>query len=377
MIDGKRVVIVLGSLELGGSERQALLLARYLVREHGAHVQVWGFYGPGRTAELCEEYGIPWRIVSHPLFGWRIRRLKGLIKFALTLRHARPDVILPYTMIPNVACGLIWRWTGAKMCVWNQRDEGLFRMGQKMELWASRKIPWFISNSQHGANFLSQTLEVDSNQIKVIHNGVDLAKSKFDRMAWRKHFNVDDNCFLVCMVANLTDFKDHATLLRAWRIVIDKLAISNNQPMLVLAGRLDTTYESLKTLAFDQKLGETIQFLGKIDDIPGLLSAIDLCVHSSYFEGCPNGVLECMAAGLPVVGTDIPGIREAIGMDNYPFLAPIEDYEGLANRIIEFALNSKLCTKVGSMNRQRIEIKFNPQRMCKETIELISRGLSS
>lgn len=376
MINGKRIIIVLGSLELGGSERQALLLARCLIREYNAHVQIWGFYGPGRTAKLCEEYGIPWRIVPNPFSGGRIQRLMRLIKFAWTLRRVQPDVILPYTMTPNVACGLIWRWTGAKLCVWNQRDEGLFRMGQKLELRASRQIPCFVSNSQHGANFLFQTLGVNPNQIKVIHNGVDLAKPSWDRMTWRKHLNVDENCFLVCMVANLTDFKDHATLLRAWRLIIDKLAINNNQAILLLAGRFDITHKSLKTLAFDLNLGKTVKFLGKVDDISGLLNAIDLCVHSSNFEGCPNSVLECMAAGLPVVGTDIPGIREAVGVDNYQFLVPLGDAECLANRIIEFVLNSELHTKVGSINSQHIEKEFNPQRMCKETVELISRGLS-
>ena len=80
MVDGKRIIIVLDSLELGGSERQAVLLARDLIREYNAHVQIWGFNKPGRTVELCEVYGIPWRSVTHPLPDGRIRRLKGLIK---------------------------------------------------------------------------------------------------------------------------------------------------------------------------------------------------------------------------------------------------------------------------------------------------------
>ena len=51
------------------------------------------------------------------------------IRLAWALRRARPDVILPYTMRPNVLCGVLRRLAGARFCVWNQRDAGLQRMG--------------------------------------------------------------------------------------------------------------------------------------------------------------------------------------------------------------------------------------------------------
>src|SRR5256885_9863140 len=98
-IVGKRVVIVLGPLELGGSERQALLFARYLKERH-ADVRVWGTMGvPGRLAALCDDYAIPWRIVSEPWVDGRGRRLKTLKEFASKLRRARVDILLPYMEI--------------------------------------------------------------------------------------------------------------------------------------------------------------------------------------------------------------------------------------------------------------------------------------
>src|SRR5579872_1770203 len=119
VLTGTRIVIVLTCLELGGAERQALVLARHLVREYGARVEVWGFVQPGRAAALCDEYGIPWRIVPFSWAEGKSGRLIGMVRFARELRRARPDILLPYTMWPNVLCGLIWRWAGAKACVWN------------------------------------------------------------------------------------------------------------------------------------------------------------------------------------------------------------------------------------------------------------------
>src|SRR5437868_12053479 len=93
-LDGARVVVVLPELELGGAERQVLLLARYLSRERNVGVEFWGLGGrPGRVAKACEALGIPWRIVPLPWFAGRAERLRGLARFAWALRRARPDIL--------------------------------------------------------------------------------------------------------------------------------------------------------------------------------------------------------------------------------------------------------------------------------------------
>jgi glycosyltransferase involved in cell wall biosynthesis len=376
VLAGKRLIIVLGSLELGGSEHQALLLARYLTREQSANVQIWGF-NPGQVAKLCDEYGIPWRIVPLPWIRNRARRLRNLAEFAWTLWRARPDVLLPYTMIPNVVCGLAWRWTGARLCVWNQRDGGVERVGEKIERWAISRTPWFVSNSQHGAEFMAQTLGARPDRIWVIHNGVELiTRNELDRAEWRNWLGVNDNCFLACMIANLSAHKDHTTLLYAWQKVVRRLDTVARRAVLLLAGRFDNTHESLEALARVLGLDSSVRFLGQVDNVPGLLSAIDLGVFSSRLEGCPNGVLECMAAGLAIAGTDIPGIREAVGSDGYPFLAPPGDAETLADRIVTLAMDPELRARLGALNRRRIAMKFSPKRMYEEMVTLLSRGLN-
>lgn len=374
-LSGKRIIIVLGSLELGGSERQALLLARHLMNELGADVQIWGFNEPGQTTRLCEEYGIPWRSVPLPWSHNRIRLLANLAEFARTLQRVRPDVILPYTTFPNVICGLTWRWTGAQLCVWNQRDAGVERMGGLIERCASTQTPMFVSNSQSGAQFLSQVLGVHRHRIQVIHNGVELASPKLNRREWRNRLGLDNDCFLTCMIANLSTKKDHATLLCAWQKVVQRLDTIGHRAILLLAGRFDDATESLKALAVNLVLGNSVYFLGSVDDISGLLSASDLGVYSSRLEGCPNGVLECMAAGLAVAGTDIPGIRETVGATGFPFLAPPGDAAALADRIIALATDPERRAQVGAMNARRVALEFNPQQMCEEMAVLLSRGL--
>ena len=94
----------------------------------------------------------------------------------------------------------------------------------------------------------------------------------------------------------------------------------------MLAGRPEGRRELLEVLARDLGLGERVRFVGDVDDVAGLLGASDVGVLSSTpLEGCPNAVIESMAAGLPVVGTDIPGVREALGDEGRPFLVAAED----------------------------------------------------
>jgi len=374
---GARVIFVLGPLILGGSERQALLFARYLKNEQQADVQIWGTVdGPGRLASLCDQHGIPWRIVP---FAWRERKSKNLMslaRFAWQLRRARPYLILPYMETPNLLCGAVWRWTGARLCVWNQRDDGIARVNTRHGAWAIRNTPRFISNSEKGAEHLVTARGVASRSLRVVHNGIELAPPQADRHRWREQLGIGEDWFAACMVANLTDYKDHATLLRAWQIVRDHLETEEGPtPVLLLAGRFDTNCESLKALAYDLRLDRSVRLLGPVDDVAGLLKASDAGILCSNSEGSPNSVLEYMAAELAVTGTDIPGMREALSPENHLLLAPPENPRILAAHIVELATDRRLRERLGSANHRRVLAEFGPRRMCLETMEVIVGGL--
>jgi glycosyltransferase involved in cell wall biosynthesis len=372
---GVRIIFVISSFTLGGAERQALLLARHLAHEQFADVEFWGVGQPGRVTELCDDYHIRWRAAPIPL-PWSsgpVTRVRRLVSFARALRRARPDVILPFMFFPSIVCGLVWRLTGARMCIWNQRDEGRDRVGQPAEKLATSLMSHFVANSGLGAEFMAGKLGINQAAINVIYNGVELRAPDWDRARWRQHLGVNENCLLACMVANLHEFKDHLTLLKAWRIVVDRM---NSEVVLLLAGGSYGTELSLKAQAYDLKLGKSVRFLGGVKDVSGLLGAVDFGIHSSVNEGVPNGVLECMAAGLAVAGTDYPGIREAVGEPGYGFLAPPFDAEALAERIIALASNAELRREAGAANRLRIETEFPPHKMHQKMVSLIAEGLN-
>lgn len=368
-LKGRRIVFVLFNLELGGAERQALILARHLVEQEKAEVEVWGFNKPGPVAQSCERIGVPWRVVPYPFKSGRVARFAGLARVARRLRRARPDILLPYTYVPNVICGLIWRWTGAQACVWNQRDEGVTPFISEWARSASQRTPMFVSNSRAGERFLTDRLKVDPGRVRVIENGIEQLSVAGDRSSWRARLEIADDSFVACMVANLHDNKDHRTLLRAWRRVVE--GCNGRKAVLVLAGRHDGAYESLVSLSRELDLNGHVRFAGQVSDVPGLLSAADVGVFSSVTEGCPNGVLESMAAGLAVAGTDIEGIRSVIAPAGLEFLAPPQDYEALAGAILKLEKDSDLRVTIGAENQQRVKEKYSAARMCEETVAVL------
>lgn len=375
MLNGRRIIFVLGNLELGGAERQALILARYLSEHEQAIIEVWGFNKSGPVAEICDRYGFAWRVVPYPFNGTPSSQRSALVRVCRSLRWAKPDLILPYTFGPNVVCGLVWKWTGARSCVWNQRDEGLVPWGSSSARRAAQATPRFVSNCEAGAKFLIEKLGVEPETVTVIPNGVETVAAEMDRSAWRERLEVDERAFVACMVANLHLNKDHATLLRAWRKVVTEFAAKRRSALLVLAGRHDGAYESLASLVSELRIDDHVRFAGPVSDVRGLLSAADISVFSSRSEGCPNAVLESMAAGLPVAGSDIKGIRDVVGSGGVQFLAPAGDADLLAEVLLKLAKNPELCTRIGLENSARVNEKYDSLRMCRETAALLSELL--
>ena len=368
----RRIIFVLGNLELGGAERQALILAKYLSEHEQAQVEVWGFNKSGPVAEICGQHGLPTRVILYP---FTENRLSALVRVARSLRQAKPEILLPYTFGPNVVCGLVWKRTGARACVWNQRDEGLVSFTAPSIDRAVERMSHFIANSEAGAKFLIEKLDADAEKVTVIPNGVETVAAEMDRSAWRERLEVDDRAFVACMVANLHLNKDHATLLRAWRKVVSEFATNGRFALLVLAGRHDGAYESLASLASELQIHDNVRFAGPVSDVRGLLNAVDVSVFSSRSEGCPNAVLESMAVGLPVAGSDIKGIRDVVGSNGTQFLAPVGDEESLAQVLLKMAKNPELCARIGTENSERVKQKYDSLRMCRETAALLVKLL--
>jgi glycosyltransferase involved in cell wall biosynthesis len=376
-------LIVLGHYgHMGGAERQAFHLIRYLREEKEAKVAVLGWYGTdGPLADILREWGC--EIFSFPYkeIAPKLSKAQNLLRLALFMRkHIHPEVILPFVSVNSKPICQIWRLTGARFAWWNQQDEGRGLYGTHAEKNALESASQITSNSWAGTQFIVETYGIPESKILTYNNGTSLPDVANLNPRWRKKLGVGSSSQLVSMLANITPFKDHETLLRAWKLVLEEFAQQSKPlPRLALAGftKYTSHVNSLKVLAFDLKLGATVDFLGAVDDTDELMFESDLVVHSSVTEGCPNSVCEAMALGRTVVGTDIPGMRQALDQNLWPnCLSESHNAERLAKNIIRFLTDGSLAEQVGVMNRRRIEEDFSVDGMCETLIENVSMHAS-
>ncbi len=364
-LDGLRVTMVLNWSALGGAERRALILARWLRDDQGANVDFLALTDrEGRAADAARTLGFPWRATVIDWDGGKVGKASDYARFLRALRRGKPDVVMSYCSLPNVLCALTWRAAGASTCVWYQADVSPFRRARdSTRRLAARSAPVLVANAEHAAAHLVSEWGAPRERIRAIRTGVEIRDPGSGRDAWRARLGVGDADFVACMVAHFRRSKDHATLLRSWRFVVDELNRESRRAILLLAGDSYPMQDSAKALAFDLRLDDAVRFLGEVDDVPGLVRASDVSVLCSLREGFPTSLLESMGAGVPVAGSDIPGIREVVGSEGFPFLAPPHDADTLADVLLALARDPGLRARVGDASAKRVRSEFTVERM--------------
>lgn len=359
------IIIALHRFEGGGAERQALHLAVGL-RERNYQVTVVGFgNGGGLAWQWFQSAGVT--LVALGFLEKLVLEGKGLKSWLLKIRYQRRliskirtlegDYLIPFTYAPNVIYGELWRKMGVKGCCWNQRDKGVLFKGTRREIFSLNNCTHITTNSTEGLLFLKR---FTSRSVKVIYNGV----APFEKTDLVK----ENSPLRVIMIANLQEYKDHLTLLKAWKLVIADW--SNYDIQLLLVGRVGKTAPSINKYIDENQLHTTVRCTGEVNDIESALLSCSIGVFSSVDEGLPNGILECMAAGLPVVATRMRGSEDALGPD-YPYLAAPGNEIEMAEHINTFLKYRQLRIKWGIINNERINSYFNISKMVECYMELI------
>jgi glycosyltransferase involved in cell wall biosynthesis len=186
------------------------------------------------------------------------------------------------------------------------------------------------------------------------------------RLNLRSTLNLQDTTVLVGCVAQLVPVKGHPVLLKA----ISKIP---NVHLMIAGAPLNEEYvESLKSMVTELQIEDRVHFLGRVTDIPALLSELDIFVlaSTSTGEGCPVALLEAMSAAKACIATDIPGSRDILKGSNGGWLVPPEDPEALAEAIGELAVSKELREKVGLSARKKICEEYKIEREVSQYVSL-------
>lgn len=371
-----RVLQLLDSFNQGGSERQAVQLAR-LLHESGAYdVRVASLSDQGSLRADVEALGIT-EIPVFPLTSfYDANFVVQLTRFVRYLRQNQISVIQSSDFYTNIFGMLAATLAGVPARI-AARREGAERSGfnRSIERSAYRLAQVVIANCETVRNELIAE-GVPERKIITSYNGLDLSKfkpSQASRAELLASFGMQAaaNRRLVVIVANLRPVKDHATFLRAAQRV--KAAVPDAAFCLAGEGEL---LEPLRQQAAQLGLADDVFFTGRCARVAELLSVCDIGVLSSVSEGFSNAIIEYMAAGLPVVVTDVGGAREAVIEAETGFVVPSGDDGLMAARIIELLSDSARARSMGDMARRMVESRFSNSALLDRTECLYDRLLA-
>ena len=200
-------------------------------------------------------------------------------------------------------------------------------------------------------------------KVRLIPRGVDTERfhpSVPPRLRLREKLGIPPQAAIIATVAHLVPVKGHPTLIKS-------LVHLPNAHLWIAGKPLDKQYAtSLKQMAQDLGIKERVHFLGGIDDVPALLSEVDIFVLPTWakwrMEGCPVALLEAMACGKACVATNVPGSRDVIEDGRSGFLVPPEDSVAMAEALHRLISSPDLRSQIGQAARKRVEEQFSVER---------------
>lgn len=345
--------IVITSFDPGGTERQMTeLMSRLDPSRFALHVACFrreGLWLPRVEQAAIDVAQFPLRSFHSP------STMREVVRFAGWCRRHRLSVVHTCDFYANVF-GL----AGAALArvplrIGSRRDlvlPGRSPARHTLQRVAYRAAHKVVANSRAAAAQLLAEA-VPPSRIVVIPNGIDV--SRYPAALARTPRRV------VTTVANLRAEKGHDVLIAAVALV------ARGRPdaifQIVGAGPMR---EALERQAREARVESMVRFLGHREDVPQVLDSSDVFVLPSRSEAFPNGVIEAMAAGLPVVASDVGGIPELITHEQNGLLVPPGDPQALASAILRVINTPAEAATLAAAARETIEGNYSFDRMVGE-----------
>lgn len=351
----RRILQIIPSLDRAGAEKQMSLLARGLPQdEFEVHVCALTRGGP-LEAEL-RQAGIPvyvigkrWR--ADPQAYWRLRRL---------IAQLRPDLVHTWLFAANAygrqaafACR-VPVVVASERCV----DPWKGTLERLIDLYLARKTARIVVNSQAVRDFYVR-YGLPAEKMVVIPNGVGPAQpSPVSRRELLAELGLPENCYLVGLIGRLWPQKRIKDAIWA----ADLLKVVRDDVHLLIIG--DGPQRARLVRFRDQcHIQDKVHFLGHREDVPRLLPHLDVVWCTSAYEGQSNALMEAMAAGVPVVATDIAPNRELIEPGRTGLLFPVGDRASLARYTQKLLEDQQLASRLGQAAAEHMRQNFSVQTM--------------
>ena len=362
------IAIVLSSFEPGGTERQMSELIRRLDR-HRFQVHVACFRRTGAWLRRVE--AAAYEVVDFPLRSFKSPTTAvAMMRFVRWLRSRRIAIVHTCDLYANIFALPAAALAGVPVRIGSRRElipPDRTRARRTAQRFAYRTAHRIVANSKAAAQQLIYE-GVPDEHVAVIPNGIDVTAFT-ERFAAQEPVSRSP---VITVVANLRPEKGHDVLLRATRHVLQH--VPEARLRFVGEGPLRP---QLVDLASSLGISHAVEFLGHREDVPALLLDSDVYAFPSRTEAFPNGLIEGMAAGLPVVASAVGGILELVEHGHNGLLVPPDDEQALAGAILQLLSDPDTATRMGRAARVTIEERYSFDRMIAAFEQLYASELTS
>lgn len=369
MFSRRRILVVIDSMEVAGSQRQVQKLIEGLDREQWdpelAFFRVDSFLAEALRQSGITVHHVPKRRRFDPRF---------LQAYARLLRERRYALVHAFSLTAE-----LWTIAARRLArvnpvlVASERSSG--RTDRTFLYWQAKRLvvassAAVIANSEAGARSTATLTAVPVDKFTTIANAVDLPLPISDSMreAVRDAFGLVDGQLLGLFVGRLVPVKNLPCLVRALAGLEP-----GRRPLMLLAGE-GPLMHPLMELAGQCGLEASFRCLGERRDVAQLMQSADFLVLPSRSEGQSNAVLEAMAAGCPVIASAVGGSVEVIKNGVSGLLFPDDDSDALAG-CIDAIHDKGLRTRLAKEAKRIAEQKFSQSNLALETAAVYQRCL--
>jgi glycosyltransferase involved in cell wall biosynthesis len=347
------------SLGLGGADREVIRLAINL-QKRGHQIKMISMVTLGLMGYEAIAQGIDVETLDMPPGIPDIRVLPKLVRLIKTWK---PDILHSHMIHANVLARTLRTFTPELPVLVSTAQNVDESEGQRWRDVAYRVTDFMCdvttNVTQAGVERYIEIGLVPKHKIRFIPNSVDGKKFSPNtelRAEIRKTLGLGDR-FTWLAVGRFYPQKDYPTLVQAFAILHHQYPDS----LLMIAGEGELL-NTIKELATQLSLQEAVKFLGPRQDIPALMNAADAHVMSSAWEGMPLVLLEAASTGLPIVATDVGGVRETVISGESGFLTPAGNPEALAtamHRLMHLSEPERL--KMGQAGRAFVVANYSAE----------------
>jgi sugar transferase (PEP-CTERM/EpsH1 system associated) len=246
---------------------------------------------------------------------------------------------------------------------------GLNKKHNLLRKFTSPFIDYFVPVSTDLKQWLENTVCLPKRKVILIRNGIDTE-------AFRQEQKPTTNLVNFIHIARLDKVKDQANLITAFSKLVKQCLLTKEQVTLTIVGD-GAEMNNLIALTKQLEMESFVRFTGAQDNIPNWLQQADVFVLSSIAEGIPMTVLEAMAAGLPVISTDVGGLSELVENEVTGLLVDKQNSEALKDAMAYYLNDRDAIIKHGKQANCFVQKNFSESNMVKEYLTLYGKSLGT